>query len=133
MRALACSRGNHGRRRYRCRDRQQRCDAVAGQALVVQDGRELMSADARTRHRLGGPSTVQAALVALLRDDATTRFIVVTRADELPRRETERLLRRLRRLQLSAPAIVVNARTLTPGRCARCRAVAAGIVALAAA
>jgi arsenite-transporting ATPase len=64
-------------------------------------------------------------LIALLRDAATTRFIVVTRADELPRRETERLLRRLKRLHLSAPAIVVNARTLAPGRCARCRAVAA--------
>ena len=64
-------------------------------------------------------------LIALLRDATTTRFIVVTRADELPRRETERLLKRLPRLQLSAPAIVVNARTLAPGHCARCRAVAA--------
>jgi arsenite-transporting ATPase len=64
-------------------------------------------------------------LIALLRDANTTRFIVVTRAAELPRRETERLLRRLRRLHLSAPTIVVNARTMTPGRCARCRAVAA--------
>jgi anion-transporting ArsA/GET3 family ATPase len=64
-------------------------------------------------------------LIALLRDGNTTRFIVVTRAAELPRRETERLLRRLRRLHLSVPAIVVNALTMTPGRCARCRAVAA--------
>ena len=64
-------------------------------------------------------------LSALLRDAKTTRFIVVTRAAELPRRETERLLARLRRLHLAAPAIVVNARTLAPGRCARCRAVAA--------
>ena len=64
-------------------------------------------------------------LIALLRDATTTKFIVVTRAAELPRRETARLLARLRRLHLSAPAIVVNARTLTPGRCARCRAVAA--------
>ncbi len=39
-------------------------------------------------------------LIALLRDDGTTRFIVVTRAAELPRRETERLRRRLRRLHL---------------------------------
>ena len=29
-------------------------------AVVLQDGRELLSADVRTRHRLGGPSTVQA-------------------------------------------------------------------------
>jgi arsenite-transporting ATPase len=64
-------------------------------------------------------------LIALLRDANTTTFIVVTRAAELPRRETERLLKRLRRLHLSAPAIVVNARTMAPGRCGRCRAVAA--------
>ena len=64
-------------------------------------------------------------LIALLRDAKTTRFIVVTRAAELPRRETARLLAQLRRLHLSTPAIVVNARTLAPGRCARCRAVSA--------
>src|ERR1700704_5638796 len=50
-------------------------------AVVLQDGRELMSADARTRHRLGGPSTVQAALGALLRDDViareSDRYVVV--------------------------------------------------------
>ncbi len=34
-------------------------------AVVLQDGRGLLSADARVRHRLGGPSTVQAALAAL--------------------------------------------------------------------
>ena len=60
--------------------------------------------------------------IALLRDPAETRFIVVTRAAELPRLETARLLKRLRRLRLSVPAIVVNARTLDPGSCARCRA-----------
>jgi anion-transporting ArsA/GET3 family ATPase len=65
------------------------------------------------------------ALIALLRDPSTTSFIVVTRAAELPRRETVRLLARLRRLHLSTPAVIVNARTLAPGRCARCRAVAA--------
>jgi arsenite-transporting ATPase len=64
-------------------------------------------------------------LIALLGDAKTTKFIVVTRAAELPRRETGRLLKRLRRLHLSAPAIVVNARTMAPGHCARCRAVAA--------
>jgi uncharacterized protein len=50
-------------------------------AVVLQDGRELMSADTRTRHRLGGPSTVQAALGALLRDDViareSDRYVVV--------------------------------------------------------
>ena len=42
-------------------------------AVVLQDGRELLSADTRTRHRLGGPSTVQAALGALMRDDVIAR------------------------------------------------------------
>jgi len=65
------------------------------------------------------------ALQALLRDGLRTRFIVVTRAAEIPRLETARLLARLRRLQLSAPAVVVNAMTLSPGRCTRCRATAA--------
>lgn len=36
-------------------------------ALVLEDGRELLSADVRTRHRLPGASTVQAALAALVR------------------------------------------------------------------
>jgi arsenite/tail-anchored protein-transporting ATPase len=64
-------------------------------------------------------------LQALLRDARSTRFIVVTRAAQLPRRETERLLARLRRLQLATPALVVNAMTLAPGRCRRCRQTAA--------
>src|SRR5580765_5188768 len=42
-------------------------------SVVVEDGRELMSADIRTRHRLGGASTVQAALGALRRDDVIAR------------------------------------------------------------
>ncbi len=42
-------------------------------AVVIQEGRELLSADARTRHRLGGPSTVQASLGALLRDEVISR------------------------------------------------------------
>ena len=65
------------------------------------------------------------ALQALLRDPSHTQFLVVTRAAEVPRFETERLLARLRRLKLAAPAVIVNAMTLAPGRCARCRATAA--------
>ena len=42
-------------------------------AVVVDDGRELLAADTRARHRLGGPSTVQAALAALRRDDVIAR------------------------------------------------------------
>jgi hypothetical protein len=38
-------------------------------ALVLEEGKELMSADVRERHRLPGTSTVQAALAALLRQD----------------------------------------------------------------
>jgi hypothetical protein len=42
-------------------------------AVVLEKGTELLSADVRTRHRLGGPSTVQTALAALVRDDVVTR------------------------------------------------------------
>src|SRR5205823_2179632 len=65
------------------------------------------------------------SLQALLRNPRDTRFIVVTRAAALPAAETERLLKRLRRLTLSVPAIVVNALTMVPGRCPRCRVTAA--------
>ena len=50
-------------------------------AVVLDEGRELLSADVRARHRLGGPSTVQAALAALVRDDVVcrerNRYVVV--------------------------------------------------------
>jgi hypothetical protein len=42
-------------------------------AVVLDEGRELLSADVRARHRLGGPSTVQAALAALVRNDVISR------------------------------------------------------------
>lgn len=42
-------------------------------AVVVEDGRELHSTNVRARHRLGGASTVQAALAALVRDDIVVR------------------------------------------------------------
>lgn len=42
-------------------------------ALVIEEGRELMSADVRERHRLPGTSTIQAALAALLRQDIITK------------------------------------------------------------
>ncbi len=38
-------------------------------AVVVQGGRELLGSDARARHRLGGPSSIQASLNALVRQD----------------------------------------------------------------
>jgi len=50
-------------------------------AVVLQEGRGLLSSDARTRHRLGGASSVQYALGSLLRDDLIARehnrYIVV--------------------------------------------------------
>ena len=46
---------------------------AALRAVVVEEGRELLSADVRTRHRLGGPSTMQTALAALLRDEVISR------------------------------------------------------------
>lgn len=48
-------------------------------------------------------------LLALLRDPARTRFVAVTRAGELPRRETVRLLDELARLSIAVPAVIVNA------------------------
>jgi hypothetical protein len=42
-------------------------------AAALEDGRELLSADVRQRHRLGGASTVQAALAALARQDLLMR------------------------------------------------------------
>ena len=50
-------------------------------AVVLQEGTELLSADTRTRHRLGGPSSVQAALAALAKQDVLlkedSRYVVV--------------------------------------------------------
>jgi hypothetical protein len=38
-------------------------------AVVLQGGRELLSADVRARYRLGGPSSIQGSLVALTKQD----------------------------------------------------------------
>jgi uncharacterized protein len=42
-------------------------------AVVLEEAGGLLSAEVRTRHRLAGPSTVQAALAALVRDDLIVR------------------------------------------------------------
>ena len=42
-------------------------------AVVIGGGVGVLSADTRSRHRLGGPSSVQASLAALLRDDVISR------------------------------------------------------------
>jgi hypothetical protein len=50
-------------------------------AAVLEDGRELLSADVRGRYRLSGASTVQASLAALVREDILardgTRYVIV--------------------------------------------------------
>jgi len=50
-------------------------------AVVLQSGRELHAADTRARHRLGGPSTIQASLAALMKQDLLlkegNRYVVV--------------------------------------------------------
>ena len=57
-------------------------------------------------------------LQALLRDPEHARFVAVTRASELPRRETARLLRSLSKLAVAVPAVIVNA--VSPEGCGRC-------------
>jgi arsenite-transporting ATPase len=54
----------------------------------------------------------------LLRDPARARFVPVTRAAELPRRETARLIAALARQDIEVAALVINA--LPPDGCARC-------------
>ena len=50
-------------------------------AAVLQGGREILSSDARARHRLGGPSSVQRSLAALVTQDVLLkegpRYVVV--------------------------------------------------------
>jgi arsenite-transporting ATPase len=64
-------------------------------------------------------------LQTLLHDPARAAFVAVTRAAELPRLETERLLDRLGELAIHVPALIVN-HVLTRAGCARCRTVARG-------
>ena len=72
-------------------------------------------------------------LQALLRDRQRTRAFVVTRAAELPRLETGRLVRELRTLGIPLAGIIVNALISRSGRafagseplCQRCRAAGA--------
>jgi uncharacterized protein len=42
-------------------------------AIVLESGRELLSADVRSRHRLSGASSVQSALAALVRQDVVMK------------------------------------------------------------
>jgi hypothetical protein len=42
-------------------------------AVVLEEGRELLAAEVRDRHRLGGASTVQYALTSLTREDLISR------------------------------------------------------------
>jgi arsenite/tail-anchored protein-transporting ATPase len=58
-------------------------------------------------------------LKTILADRDRTQFIVVTRAAALPRAETVRLLKKLTKLGMHTPAIIVNA--TGGGTCTRCR------------
>jgi uncharacterized protein len=44
-------------------------------AVVLEEGRELLSAEVRARHRLGGASSVQYALSSLVREDLISRDV----------------------------------------------------------
>jgi arsenite-transporting ATPase len=71
-----------------------------------------------------GPALVKLSqglgrLRALLADPTQTSFIVVTRGAALPREETLDLLRRLDRLAVRVPGVVVNA--VGRGTCRRCQ------------
>lgn len=46
---------------------------AALRAIVLEEGREMLSADVRTRHRLSGASSVQAALTALVKQDVVMK------------------------------------------------------------
>jgi hypothetical protein len=50
-------------------------------AVVLQGGRELLASDTRTRHRLGGASSIQTSLTALVKQDLVlregTRYVVI--------------------------------------------------------
>lgn len=54
---------------------------AALRAVVVRGGRELLASDTRTRHRLGGPSSIQASLHALMKQDLLikegSRYVVI--------------------------------------------------------
>ena len=58
-------------------------------------------------------------LRTLVEDPRRTSFVVVTRAAVLPREETARLLKSLRRMNVHVPAVIVN--VVGRGTCARCR------------
>ena len=63
------------------------------------------------------------ALIALLADEARCAFVVVARPAELPRVESERLVRGLDELGVPISAVVATA--VNGGTCSRCRAVQA--------
>jgi arsenite-transporting ATPase len=62
-------------------------------------------------------------LETLLHDPSRARFVAVTRAAELPRLETARLVRALDRMRVPVGGVIVNA--VTHGTCTRCARAAA--------
>lgn len=64
-----------------------------------------------------------ASLEKLLTNPRAAEFVVVTRPEQLPAVQTERLIRWLRRRRIAMRALIVNG--VTPPGCARCRRAAA--------
>jgi len=87
-------------------------------AADMQSEREALTIERASSARERESARELRELSALLRDPARTRFVPVARAAELPRAETARLLRALRRMGIPPGPLLVNARTV-PG-CARC-------------
>jgi arsenite-transporting ATPase len=113
--------------------------APTGHALRLLDAPELAREWSHAlmavllRHReVTGLGRLGAELLALargarrlaeaLRDPDRTRFVVVARAAELPRRETVRLLAALGRRRIAVAALAVNALTPESEGCRRCAA-----------
>jgi arsenite-transporting ATPase len=95
---------------------------------VLREWTQALMAILLKYHEIVGAGTLAELLVqlskrlrhldALLRDPSQTRFVIVTRAAALPRAETIRLQRALRRLGITVGGVIVNA--VGAGTCARC-------------
>ncbi len=98
---------------------------------VLRDWTQALMAILLKYHRIVGAGPLAELLVQLskrlrrlegvLRDEAQTRFVIVTRAAALPRAETIRLQHALGRLGITIGGVIVNA--AGAGTCARCKSI----------
>jgi arsenite-transporting ATPase len=101
--------------------------------IALQWDHALLAILLEYRNAIGLPADLAAELVALskrltrlrtlLADAQRCGFVVVTRAGELPWRETHRLVDALHALDVAVPALILNA--VPDGSCTRCRRCAA--------